>query len=164
MRYDLFDFLKDEKIAHSFEQLSFLTNDNCPNVQAKPMYERTAILYECITTNDCKKLIEVVVRRLEFNMRSKGTEYFIYTLLHLFHYNYSSKQCDSAFKEIAKIENISESLVKKRIINALNTMSNSVEKEEIYRYFPEYDGRHPSLMYSIDLALDRLNEIFNQRI
>ena len=163
MKYDLLGLMNDESTAHSFEQLSFLTKENCPIVQEQPMYERTTVLYECITTNDCKRLIEIVVRRLEFNMRSKGTEYFIYTLLHLFHYNYSSKQCDSAFKEIARQENISINLVKKRIINALNSMDNSVKKEDIYRYFPEYDGRHPSLMYSIDLALDRLNEIFNQR-
>lgn len=143
-----------------YEQLSFLTNENCPSVQGDLIHKGTATLNECITTRNYKKLVKYVARKLDFNMHIKGTENFIDTLLFLFENGFSVKQCDLAFERIAQKEKLTIKLVRKRIINALNAMNNSVKKEVFLEYFPEYDGRHPSLMYSLDLALDRLEGIF----
>ena len=147
------------KSAPQHEQITFLTNENIPNIQEQAMYKGSAVINECLATKNYKKLVRVVARKLNFNMHIKGTDYFISTLLFLFENELSPRQCDAAFEMIAKEEGITEKQVRKRITNALNAMDNSVDKEKFYRLFPEYDGRHPSLMYSLTLALERLEEV-----
>ena len=117
------------KSAPQHEQITFLTNENIPSIQEQAMYKGSAVINECLATKNYKKLVRVVARKLNFNMHIKGTE------------------------------GITEKQVRKRITNALNAMDNSVDKEKFYRLFPEYDGRHPSLMYSLTLALERLEEV-----
>ncbi len=146
--------------AFVFEQMTLLTDENCPNVQGSLMYKGSATLNECITKRDYRRLVRFVARKLEFNMHLKGTDYFIESLLFLFENGLSAKQCDLAFEIIATKENITTKQVRKRITNSLNAMDNSVRKEVFRFYFPEYDGRHPSLMYSLTLALQRLEDVF----
>ena len=149
-----------EKSAPEYEQLSFLTNENCPNVQENLTYKRTATINDCITTRNYERLVKFVARRLDFNMHLKGTEYFIDTILFLFENELSVRQCDLAFEIIGNKENLTIKQVRKRIINSLNAMENSAKKSVIYEFFPEYDGRNPSLMYSLTLALESLEDVF----
>ena len=164
MKHDFWNFINDEKTAplKNYEQLSFLTKENCPNIQANQMYERSIALYESFPDDDCRRLVEDIAMQLEFNMRTNGTDYFLYTLLYLHSHNYSIRQAKYAFYKISQIDGITVSLVKKRIINSLNSMDKLAKKEVIQKYFPEHDGRHPSLMYSIDLALMKLNRKYSQ--
>lgn len=164
MRCELKIISNFKKSAPQHEQVLSLTNDNCPNVQEQEMYKRSSIIDECIATKNYKLLVRYIARLLEFNMHIKGTEYFIDTLLFLFDNELSPKHCDVAFNMIAKKEGLTEKQVRKRIINALNAMDNSVNKEKFYRLFPAYDGRHPSLMYSLTLALDRLEEVSKRQL
>ena len=153
-----------EKSAPEYEQLSFLTNENCPSVQDDSMYKGTATIKECIKTKNYERLVKFVARRLNFNMHLKGTEYFIETILILFENKFSIRQCDFAFEIIANKEHLTIKQVRKRIINSLNAMDNSIKRSVIYEYFPEYDGRNPSLMYSLTLALERLENVFKYNL
>lgn len=143
-----------------YEQLSFLTYENDPYCQKDVMNQRKIALAEYIANNDYRGLIIYVARRLNFNMSSIGTTYFIETLLYLFQNDLPARQSNVAFEIISLKYNTSVKRVRANITNSLNTMSRFVDMKRFNFYFPEYDGRNPSLIYSIALALERLDGIF----
>ena len=145
-----------------YEQLSFLTNENDPYFQMDVIYKSKLTLAEYIANNDYRGLIIYVARRMNFNMSSIGTTYFIETLLYLFQNDLPARQSNEAFKIISEKYNTTITRVRANITNSLNTMNRFVDERRFNFYFPEYDGRNPSLIYSITLALERLDEVFNK--
>lgn len=146
--------------AFKYKQTKFLTNENDPFVQMDVMYKSKSTLYEYIKTRDYRKVVINVARKLNFNMSSIGTTYFIEALLYLFQNGLSIKQSNEAFKLIAEQYDTSVKRVRANITNALNSMNRFSDKKLFIHYFPEYDGRNPSLIYSLSLALERMEDIF----
>ena len=48
------------KSAPQHEQITFLTNENIPNIKEQTIYKGTAVINECLATKDYKNLLELL--------------------------------------------------------------------------------------------------------
>ena len=115
---------------------------------------------DCIKARDYRKLCNKVAIKVGFNPLSKGTEYLIRSIVFLFENELDVKQYKVAFKEVAEMKYTSPVRVRANITNAIDTMARRMNEKKFSELFPEYDGRKPSLVYTLALALERLDSIF----
>ena len=140
----------------SYEQISFLTNENSSYFRTEKANKRS-MAYE-----KYNRLCKDVAREINFNMKSKGTKYFIDALLFLFTNDLSIRQSNQAFIEIAQKYNTSVERVRANITDSLKSMKRFSKTATLNEVFPKYDGRNPSLIYSLELALDKL-EMYEEK-
>lgn len=108
-----------------------------------------------------RRITNAIMLGMGFNLNAKGTKLIVEAILFLYENDYTSFQMEQIYKHLGKKYSMRTTGIKSDMNNALNSMlSHSSNKENLYYYFSEHDGRTPNIKYFITLFVYELRRHF----